>query len=287
MVWDIVTSIASVVSMVAFVLTALFIRADLRAAEKDRYIAATNQLFAIWQSTDFMKDQMWVLHQLAETKWSTFITAHRGEHGEIAFHRVGSFYDRVGTLTRLGLVNEKEILSTIGGYAIGVWQKIEPIVREARSSEHSNLFDDYEKLLPACYESYVPLLGASTKVRPFSLPEPVVPRISPLELHKRLDRGDALYVADVRRVDQIQASPEGVPGAHHLPPDELAVRLSEILPSQEIVAYCDWPDEASSARVALILLQNGHTATALEGGLDAWISAALPTEPVVLVSADR
>jgi hypothetical protein len=36
-------------------------------------------------------------------------------------HRVGGFYDRVGNLIRHKLINEDDILHTIGGYAIAVW----------------------------------------------------------------------------------------------------------------------------------------------------------------------
>src|SRR5262249_5877365 len=112
--------------MVAFILTALYIRAELKALEKDRYLAVTNQLFAIWQTSEFMDAQLWLLHRLKEQTWPEFIKAHRADKGETAFHRVGSFYDRVGTLVRLGLINEQEILATVGAHAVAVWQKIQP-----------------------------------------------------------------------------------------------------------------------------------------------------------------
>lgn len=179
MIWTIITALATLFSMVAYIVTALYIRAELKHFEKDRYLAVTNQLFTIWQSEEFMKAQMWLLHQLKETTWTDFVQKHRGDVGEAAFHRIGSFYDRIGTLTRLGLIDDKEILSTMGAYAIAVWQKIEPLVREARSLENSVLFDDFEKLLPACYECYVPALHSNptlqVQVRPFSLEQRIVP----------------------------------------------------------------------------------------------------------------
>jgi hypothetical protein len=179
MIWTIITAIATVFSMLAYILTALYIRAELKHLEKDRYLAVTNQLFTIWQSEEFMTAQLWLLHQLEETTWADFVRKHRGDVGEAAFHRIGSFYDRIGTLTRLEMIDEKEILSTVGAYAIAVWQKIEPLVKEARSLENSVLFDDFEKLLPACYECYVPALHGNPalqlQVRPFSLEQRIVP----------------------------------------------------------------------------------------------------------------
>src|SRR5258708_4611648 len=122
--WTVLTCIATLVSMVAYILTARYIHAELKGLEKDRYLAVTNELFSLWQSREFMEAQLWLLHRLKETTWQTFIAKHRADYGEVAFHRVGSFYDRIGTLAKMGLVDEKEILSTMGGYAIAIWQKI-------------------------------------------------------------------------------------------------------------------------------------------------------------------
>src|SRR5438270_1916298 len=188
MIWSIITAIAGVISTIAFVLTALYVRAELKQMDRSRFLQVTSDLFATWQSREFMDAQLWLLHRLQETTWEEFVAKHRGDTGEAAFHRVGSFYDRVGTLVRLGFVDEKEILSTIGAYAIAVWQKIEPLVREARRIENSVLFDDFERLLPACYECYVPSLGKGARVTPFSIAQPAE-RISRDALQRRLKRG--------------------------------------------------------------------------------------------------
>src|SRR5438105_1246759 len=166
--WDAITAISSAVSMVAFIATAVFVAAELKDLEKSRYLQITSELFSAWQSREFMEAQLWVMHRLEETTWETFVAAHRADYGEQAFHRVGSFYDRVGTLVRLRLINEREILSTIGAYAIAVWHKIEPLVREARRIENSVLFDDFERLLPSCYECYVPNLQSPEQMTPFT-----------------------------------------------------------------------------------------------------------------------
>src|SRR5436190_479274 len=109
--WTIITAIASAISTVAFILSALYVRAQLASVEKDRFVNVTSDLFGIFQDEEFMKAQMWLLYKMEEKTWEDFTRHHRGDYGEITFHRVGSFYDRVGTLVRLNLINEQEILS--------------------------------------------------------------------------------------------------------------------------------------------------------------------------------
>ena len=129
MLWNAIMAITAVVSMVAYVVTALYIRDQLKGQQKDRLLSVTNDLFAIWQDRDFMEAQLWLTLRLEESTWPSFVARHRYDYGEGAFHRVGSFYDRVGTLIRLGFIDDREILATIGGYAIAVWNKIGPLVR--------------------------------------------------------------------------------------------------------------------------------------------------------------
>lgn len=237
MLWDALTAISSTVSMVAFVLTAIYIRDQLKGQQKDRYLAVTNDLFTTWQSREFMEAQLWLIHSLAETNWRDFVGKHRGDQGEVAFHRVGSFYDRVGTLVRLGFVNEREILSTVGGYAIAVWNKIEPMVREARSLEHSALFEDFERLLPACRECYVPSLGGDARVSPFEVVQPA-DRVSRGDVKGRLDAGEPLTLLDVRQPAQAARDGRTLPNALLMPPDEVQGRYREIPVDREVVVLC-------------------------------------------------
>jgi hypothetical protein len=262
--WNAITAISSVISMIAFIATAVFVAAELKDLGKSRYLQITSELYATWQSREFMDAQLWLMHRLEETTWEVFIAAHRADFGEQAFHRVGSFYDRVGTLVRNGLIDEREILSTIGAYAIAVWQKIEPLVREARRIENSVLFDDFERLLPACYECYVPNLKSPEQMTPFSIPgrgsavplaasvsagtRPVSSaarrsgrasrQISVQALRKRLDRGEPVTILDVRQREAVMADPRRLPGAVVMRPDEVNERWSELPREKEVVAYC-------------------------------------------------
>jgi hypothetical protein len=156
--WEIVSAIANWVSAVAIVAGAIFVVVELRLAAKDRYLHVTSDLFQIWHSREFQEDQLFLLHKLSTTSWKEFIGNGRGEHAERALHRVGAFYDRVGSLVHAKLIRQEEILPTVGGDAIRVWQKIEPLVREARETENSLLFQNYEAVLPNCLECYVPIV---------------------------------------------------------------------------------------------------------------------------------
>jgi len=236
-VWTIITGMTAIVSMIAYIVTALFIRAELKAAEKDRFLSVTSELFAIWQDPEFMQAQFWLLYKMQETTWEGFVAKHRGDVGELNFHRVGSFYDRIGTLVRLKLINENEILSTVGGYAIAVWQKMEPFVREARRIENSVLFDDFEALLPSCYECYVPALGEGAFVKPFSADQ-TPPLISVKTLKKKLDSSNPPVVLDVRTAAHVELDSRKIPGAIVIPPGEVAERMAEIPPEKDIALYC-------------------------------------------------
>jgi hypothetical protein len=235
--WDAITAVTSAISMIAFILTAVYVRDQVRGLEKDRYLNITSELFTTWQARDFMEAQLWLLHRLEETTWAEFVAKHRGDAGEVAFHRVGSFYDRVGTLVRLGLIDDREILATIGGHAIAVWNKVESLVREARRIENSALFGDFERLLPACHECYVPALGRDARVRPFAIVQPE-PRISLDQLKQRLDAGEPTTILDVRQPSQVERDGRTLPHAHLMPLDELERRYAELPPGREVVAYC-------------------------------------------------
>ena len=57
---------------------------------------------------------------------------------------------------QFSLIQKEDILPTIGGYAVAVWHRIEPLVKELRLRENAVLLENYEALLPECRECYVP-----------------------------------------------------------------------------------------------------------------------------------
>ena len=154
--WQVIAEIATTVSTIAFAASAIVVVLQLRQAARERYFAVTAHLFEIWQSPEFQHDQLFLLHKLQNPSWEDFCAQGRGERAERALHRVGGYYDRVGNLVRHNLIRKDDILPTIGGYAVAVWQRIAPLVKELRLRENAVLFENYEALLPECRECYVP-----------------------------------------------------------------------------------------------------------------------------------
>lgn len=226
--WQVVDAIASTVSATAIVASAIFVVIQLRQAARDRYFAITSHLFEIWQSADFQEDQLFLLHKLPASSWDDFVALGRGDRAERAFHRVGGFYDRVGTLIRNRLIDQEDILPTIAGYAIAVWHRIEPLVQEARRRENSFLFQNYEAVLPNCRECYVPEASA-----PAVADSAEVERIEPEEAKRLLEEGAAV-ILDVSKVQQ----PERIRGALRARPNELPGWLAVATPGKSVVTYC-------------------------------------------------
>jgi len=109
-----------------------------------------------------------------------------------------------------------------------------------------------------------------------------VRRISPDEVRKRLDGASPVALVDARRGEKYAESPVQAAGAVRYDVDQpdthtLAVRVS---PSGQVVVYCDCPDEATSTRVALQLMQAGYNRVAVvRGGLPALMAAGVEVAP--------
>jgi peroxiredoxin len=171
--WQLAAAIATVCSSVAFAISAIAVMLQLRQMARERYFSVTAHLFELWQSSEFQRDQLYLLHELRDSSWETFCAPGRGKRAERALHRVGGYYDRVGNLVRHHLIRKEEILPTIGGNAVAVWSRIEPLVKELRLRENAILFENYEWLLPECQECYVPALA-----QPGHVDVPAMDRVS-------------------------------------------------------------------------------------------------------------
>ncbi|HLW70313.1 MAG TPA: hypothetical protein VKS22_06800 [Candidatus Binataceae bacterium] len=254
--WQADAAIATIVSSVAIVASAIFVVLQLRQATRDRYFQITSHLFEIWQSPEFRDDELYLLHKLPSQVWEEFVAGGRGERAERALHRVGGFYDRVGNLIQHGLINEDDILPTIGGFAIAVWQRIEPLVLEARRRENAFLFQNFEAVLPTCRECYVPssaeakaaaALARSSRGGPakesrwrriwfsrfVSMMDFRTRRIEPLEAKRLLDQGRALILDVTRKPDPVRIS-----GAISPVPRELPGWIAAVEKSKDVITYC-------------------------------------------------
>jgi sulfur-carrier protein adenylyltransferase/sulfurtransferase len=102
-----------------------------------------------------------------------------------------------------------------------------------------------------------------------------VPDITPRELKARLDRGDDLYVLDVREPHEYQICNIG---GHLIPLGDLPKRVSELDSSKEIVAHCR--SGKRSAEAAEFLRKAGFRKLLnLKGGILAWADEVDPSMP--------
>jgi len=106
-------------------------------------------------------------------------------------------------------------------------------------------------------------------------------RISPTELKERLDRGDAIVIVDLRSDLGYHEDGAKVAGAIWIQPEDFEDRFVEIPFGRPVVMYCSCPNEATSARMARLLIEKGYEEVRpLEGGFDGWAELGYPTEPV-------
>jgi rhodanese-related sulfurtransferase len=90
------------------------------------------------------------------------------------------------------------------------------------------------------------------------------------ELYERLGAGETVVVMDVRSNEEVAAG--GIPGAIHVPIDELEARWQVVKDANEVVCYC--ASGGRSLRAATFLREKGiFNATSMEGGIGAWKAA--------------
>jgi len=106
-------------------------------------------------------------------------------------------------------------------------------------------------------------------------PATIVPEITPRELKARLDRGDDLYILDVREPHEYQICNIG---GHLIPLGEIPKRVNELDSSKEIVAHCR--SGKRSAEAAEFLRKAGFRKLwNLKGGILAWSDEVDPRVP--------
>jgi rhodanese-related sulfurtransferase len=104
-------------------------------------------------------------------------------------------------------------------------------------------------------------------------------RITVAELHRMLEAGENPVILDLRSSAEVERDPSVIRGAIHLLLDEVEQRRHEFPHDREIVVYCSCPNEATAAKVALLLQRRGFTRVRpLLGGIDAWREQNHPLE---------
>lgn len=86
-------------------------------------------------------------------------------------------------------------------------------------------------------------------------------------------------ILDVRSAEGWKAARAKIKGAVHLSHEAVEQKMKDWKKSQEIIAYCACPDDATSVSVARRLKKAGfQKVKALWGGWQAWEQAGYPTE---------
>lgn len=102
-----------------------------------------------------------------------------------------------------------------------------------------------------------------------------IPEIEVEELKRRLDRGEDLFILDVREPHEYQIANLG---GHLIPLNELPKRIHELDSSREIVAHCKMGGR--SAKAVQFLRQAGFEKVHnLKGGITAWADRIDPKIP--------
>ncbi len=99
-------------------------------------------------------------------------------------------------------------------------------------------------------------------------------RISVADLYELIRAGASPLIIDVRSITARELEPRWIPGALHVPLQDVAHHVKELPRDRDIILYCNCPSEASAARVAKVLMNHGFKRVRpLLGGLDAWVAA--------------
>jgi adenylyltransferase/sulfurtransferase len=120
---------------------------------------------------------------------------------------------------------------------------------------------------------YVEFCGIRGEEAP--APQLSIPEITPRELKTRLDRGDDLFILDVREPHEYQICNLG---GHLIPLGDLSKRVSELDSSREIVAHCR-SGKRSAEAVDFLRRAGFRKVLNLKGGILAWSDDVDPSVP--------
>jgi membrane protein DedA with SNARE-associated domain/rhodanese-related sulfurtransferase len=102
-------------------------------------------------------------------------------------------------------------------------------------------------------------------------------RLDPRELKEMLDRGQPVYIVDLRHPLDYLPDPRTLPGAVLMTPDKLVEQCAEIPRDRDVVLFCTCPSEATAAKMALTIRKLGvYRVRPLLGGFDEWKKLGFP-----------
>lgn len=99
-------------------------------------------------------------------------------------------------------------------------------------------------------------------------------RMSVEELHQLVTQGEPPVILDARSSFLRRQDSRQIPGSIPVDITEPGAHLGAVPSDRDVVVYCSCPNEASAARVARLLMDQGFKRVRpLEGGIEAWIAA--------------
>ena len=102
-------------------------------------------------------------------------------------------------------------------------------------------------------------------------------RVNPDDLKAMLDRGEEVFIVDLRYPLDYLPDPRVLPGAIRLLPSEVVQRSADLPRDRDIILYCTCPSEETSAKVALTMRRLGiERIRPLRGGFDEWKQLGYP-----------
>ena len=119
-----------------------------------------------------------------------------------------------------------------------------------------------------------------------SLAEIRMDRLSPEALRELLDRGDPLFLVDLRHPLDYLPDPRTLPGAVVMTPDRLMELNHSIPRDRDVVLFCTCPNEETAVRMALTIRKMGVSRVRpLLGGFDGWRKLGYPLVDIAEVEA--
>ena len=102
-------------------------------------------------------------------------------------------------------------------------------------------------------------------------------RVDPVDLKAMLDRGEEVFIVDLRHPLDYLPDPRVLPGAVRLLPNEVLLRSADLPRDRDIIVYCTCPSEESSSKVALTMRKLGiERIRPLRGGFNEWKQLGYP-----------
>jgi membrane protein DedA with SNARE-associated domain/rhodanese-related sulfurtransferase len=111
-------------------------------------------------------------------------------------------------------------------------------------------------------------------------------RISVAELYEQMKAASPPVVLDVRSATAQGLQLRRIPGALHVPVQQVGQHVGKLPRDRDIILYCTCPNEASAAKAAKLLMNHGfRRVRPLHGGLEAWVAAGYAVEEIATSAA--